>query len=260
MEENHMEKYKDIIFDISVMQDVDGSGTPWYSDEYRCPALEKLIAKFPNLSFSKKDLLKLRNFATRKADNDIEIDRLADHAYGHSFYEAYGHMITEDEKKRREEAINNKPNIDEDYLKAFSTFFTVCENLNDSGIIENSSFNIEEEAFSRIYDYDFELSPKNPMLKNYYQRYKAYRENKKGNAKLLEQNESLTQQVDKANEDNNNLRIENENLKQKVTGLQKMLSKTLDFCNTVRNSRFGKFFFRKKMKELPTLDSTEKEI
>ena len=39
-----------------------------------------------------------------------------------------------------------------------------------------------------------------------------------------------------------------------------MLSKTLDFCNTVRNSRFGKFFFRKKIKELPALDSAEREI
>lgn len=35
MEENYMEKYKDIIFDISLMKDTDGSGTPWYSDEYR---------------------------------------------------------------------------------------------------------------------------------------------------------------------------------------------------------------------------------
>lgn len=89
---------------------------------------------------------------------------------------------------------------------------------------------------------------------------KAYRESQEENVKLSEQNESLTQQVDRANEDNNNLCTENENLKQKVTGLQKMLSKTLDFCNTVRNSRFGKIFFRKKIKELPTPDSTEKEI
>ncbi len=38
-----------------------------------------------------------------------------------------------------------------------------------------------------------------------------------------------------------------------------MLSKTLDFCNTVRNSRFGKFFFRKQIKELPAPDDDKSE-
>ena len=260
MEENYIEKYKDIILKISVMENTDGKDNPWYSDEYRCPALEKLMERFPNLSFSKGDLFKLRNFAGRKEKNDLEIYELLDYAYGYSFYERKGHRMTKGEKERQEKARHDEPSINKNYVKAFSTFFSVCENLNDSKILENPEFNIENEVFSRIYDYNFELSPKNPMLKNYYQTYKAYRKSQEENKKLSEQNKSLTQQVDEANEHNSNLGIENENLEKKFKELQKMLSKTLDFCNTVRNSRFGKFFFRKKIKELPALDSAEREI
>lgn len=56
------------------------------------------------------------------------------------------------------------------------------------------------------------------------------------------------------------MNTENIELKKQVNVLQKMLSKTLNFCNHVRNSRFGSLFFKKQIKELPAPDNDKSEI
>lgn len=124
-------------------------------------------------------------------------------------------------------------------------------------MIGNPSFDIEE-IFSNIYDCGFELSAKNPLIEKYYQRYKQYRESEKENVSLSEKNEDLKQQLSDTKKDNDNLSNENNTLKQKVSSLQNMLKKTLEFCNHVKDSRFGRFFFRNKIKELPEPNNSEK--
>lgn len=46
---------------------------------------------------------------------------------------------------------------------------------------------------------------------------------------------------------------------QKISKLQSMLNRTLQFADDVRNSVFGKIFFRKSIKELPESDMPEEE-
>lgn len=55
--------------------------------------------------------------------------------------------------------------------------------------------------------------------------------------------------------------IQNENIKLKemVAGLQEKLSKTLDFCESVKNSMIGKNFFKNQIKELSSLDEDKSE-
>lgn len=80
--------------------------------------------------------------------------------------------------------------------------------------------------------------------------------------KLLNEKQDLEKQLFNSNEKYNNINTENIQLKEQVNVLQKMLSKTLDFCNHVKNSRFGRFFFKKQIKELPAPnnDKGEREI
>lgn len=259
MEENYMKKYQKIITEISLMENEDGSGTPWYMEDYNCPALKNLENLFPNISFSKEDLLSLRDYAFKKRENDLMIDDLRDSAYGYSFYDRHGHSITKDEEEERAQAQNSKPELDKSYTQAFSTFFEVCEILNDSKRMEAQEFDIEEDVFSKMYEYGLETVSKNPMIKNYYKRYKSFRENEKDNENLKQENDSLKQENVTIKEEVSNLHDENNYLKQKVKKFQTMLSKTLNFCEHVKNSRFGKLFFKKQIKGLPEPDIDEEE-
>lgn len=58
----------------------------------------------------------------------------------------------------------------------------------------------------------------------------------------------------------NNKNGENADLKEKNEKLQAMLKRTLEFAETIRNSRVGKFFFRKKIKELPEPEGVFDEV
>ena len=97
------------------------------------------------------------------------------------------------------------------------------------------------------------------MLKGYCESYLKYKKQKDENQKIVEKNNKLNEQVTGLQNENSGLQKENEELKQKVNVLQKMLSRTLDFCNRVRNSRVGKVFFRKDIKELPGVEDSIEE-
>ena len=110
-----------------------------------------------------------------------------------------------------------------------------------------------------MYEQGFCLRPQNPILKKYYETYKTARNNEKENKNLSKKNSTLSEQVEQLNQENTELKNDNNELKQKNSKLQSMLAKTLQFCDYVRESKFGKFFFRKKIKELPEPQSIEEE-
>lgn len=249
MEENYMEKYKSIIYDIEHIENIDNEDKPWYSEEYFCPAYDKLKEKFPNVTFSKEDLLKLRNYSKIKENNDQNIYDLEDSKYGYSFYQLHGHMKTKEENAQYNESKKNKADIDEEYNKAFTTFFHLCESLNAPK--ENNSINMEKDIFEPLYEYDFNLRPQDTITKNYYETYKKYRQEKEEKENLSQSNQDLYRQIDDVKNENVKIKQENTVLKDRNTVLQKMLSKTIEFCNHVKNSRFGKFFFKKQIKSLP---------
>lgn len=219
------------------------------------PALIELESTFPNISFSRDDLWELSGYDFRISKNKNTIFKIesaiTSQRYG-------GRTVDSSERKKLAEAQENTQALEDESSKAFSTFFQICEALNNPENQESSTFDIEE-VFGMIYDYGFQLQSKNPILKKYYQRYKAYKDQEKETTTLLENNVDLKQQLDVVNKSNDNFKNENDTLNQKVTSLQSMLSKTLDFCTYVRNSRLGKVFFRNKIKELPVPDNSEQD-
>lgn len=66
--------------------------------------------------------------------------------------------------------------------------------------------------------------------------------------------QSMQTELEKIKTELRNKDKENEVLKENNRRLQSMLGRTLDFATTVRNSKFAKIFFRKKLKTLPEPD------
>lgn len=258
MDKDYMDKYKSIIYGITHVERCDGSGHPYYMDDYKCTDLEDLNKIFPNVSVSIKDLLRLSDLETEKHKNDLTIEDLQDSAYGYSFYERHGHSITKEEKAEYESAKRIKAKIDNNYTKSVSTFLEVCETLNDSDEMKDKDFNIED-LFEKMYEYKLDTRPKDTILRNYYERYKSFREKEKENKKLKEENTNLSENSNVLEEKNTNLNSENNELKIKNEKLTKLLSKTLAFCENVKNSRFGRFFFKKQIKALSE-PNNDKEI
>ena len=58
--DDNYKKYKNIIASIKEMEKIDEEGNPWYSDDYKCVAFDELKKTFPNVSFSKEDLFKIK--------------------------------------------------------------------------------------------------------------------------------------------------------------------------------------------------------
>lgn len=67
-------------------------------------------------------------------------------------------------------------------------------------------------------------------------------------------NKEQKAQIENSETDKQTIEKQNE----KITKLQKMLGRVLQFADQVRNSVFGKFFFRKAIKELPEGEDIEK--
>lgn len=76
----------------------------------------------------------------------------------------------------------------------------------------------------------------------------------------------LSKQFQEQKMQNTKLQAENEQQKQEIQGLmarnqnlQRMLKQTLDFCESVRNSFLGRFFFGSKLKQLPEGTQTQEQ-
>ena len=227
----------------------------------RLSALREL---FPNVEFSKSDIELLSGYYSRKQDNFSIINRTKLNIRSQELYG--GRTVSKEERKRMYDAEEKQPNLEEQYTEAYTGFFDVCEKLSNPEILDNPEYDFEGEIFSTIYEQGFRLRPQNPILRKYYETYKARRDKEKENESLSEEKSTLSEQVEQANaentqlkEDNDKLKSENTELKQKNSRLQSMLAKTLKFCDYVRESRFGRFFFRKKIKELPPSQSMEEE-
>lgn len=253
MKNKYMEKYKDVIYGITHVERRDGSGNPFYMEDYECEALNKLNEMFPNIYISAEDLIALSDFETKKHKNDLIIEDLRDNAYGYSFYDRHGHSITEDEREKRSMAEKHKPELDNNYNKAVSTFLEVCETLNDLDKTQDEDFDIED-VFDKMYEYKLKTSSKDKIIKNYYKRYKAFREKEEENGKLKEQNTNMQEDNTKLKEENVDLKNKNNKLIKQNSKLTQLLSKTLTFCENVKNSKFGKFLFKKQIKALPEPD------
>lgn len=148
--------------------------------------------------------------------------------------------IKEDEEYRKLEVE------DEDINNVFNAFKNTYEFLNKPDKTDNI-----EDIFNLIYKYGFSLRPKDPILNGYLESYlqckRLEEETQEANKKIGE----LSSEVDELQEKNKNLEERNNNLDKEIGVLQRMLLKTLDFCNRVRNSIWGHLFFRKDIKELP---------
>ena len=250
--DNYFKKYNSIISTIKNMSYKDGDDNPWYSNEYECSGFEELKKAFPNVSFDKKDFFTLQKFWNAKDKNDKTIYNLEDSSYGYSFYETHGHKKTKEESEQYDTAKSKKDEVDTKWENAISSFFNTCEILN--GDKDLNSCDIEKDAFQTICDYNLELRPKNPLYNNYFNTFKKYNEAKSNNEKLIHSNMNLERKLNVEKDKNTELTQTNASLETKVSKLQKMLSKTLEFCNHVRESKFGKFFFRKQIKALPSAE------
>lgn len=248
--ENYMKKYSSIISSIKNMSIHDRDDNPWYSDDYKCKGFEEIKKTFPNVSFTKSDFFTLQKYWKDKDKNDKTILDLEDSSYGYSFYETHGHRKTKQEAEQYDNAKAKKGGLDSKWENAISSFFNTCEILN--GDKDLNSCDIEKDAFQTIFDYKLELRPKNPLYNNYFNTFKKYNEAKSNNEKLIHSNINLEHKLNEEISTNKELSETNTTLEKKVSTLQKMLSKTLEFCNHVRESKFGKFFFRKQIKALPS--------
>lgn len=227
----------------------------------RLSALREL---FPNIQFSKNDIELLSGYYSRKQDNFSIINRTKLNIRSQEWYG--GRTVSKEERKRMYDAEEKQPKLEEEYTEAYTGFFDVCEKLSNPEILDNPEYDFEGEIFSTIYEQGFSIRPQNPILRKYYETYKARRDKEKENESLLGENSTLSEQVEQANqentqlkEDNDKLKSDNAELKQRNSKLQSMLAKTLKFCDYVRESRFGRFFFRKRIKELPEPQSMEEE-
>ena len=218
----------------------------------RLSALEK---EFPNIEFSINDVELLSKIYNKKQKNSSEINKakLNIEWYG------YRSAVSNGDIKRMNDAEEKQPELENKYTNAYTSFFEVCEKLSNPEVLENPEFDFESEIFSKIYEQGFCLRPQNPILKKYYETYKTARNKEKENKNLSKKNSTLSEQVEQLNQENTELKNDNNELKQKNSKLQSMLAKTLQFCDYVRESKFGKFFFRKKIKELPEPQSIEEE-
>ena len=84
-------------------------------------------------------------------------------------------------------------------------------------------------------------------------------EQKESNRKLTEQNTEQTKQNQQLKAQIEQQRIEIQSLKNRNQNLQRMLNQTLNFCEIVRNSFWGKLFFKGKLKQLPAGEQTNNE-
>ncbi len=219
---------------------------------------------FPNVVFTKHDIESLSQCYVNKEENYKIITSTKFAIDSHRYYG--GRSVSEQEIEKMKEAESKKAQLEKQYNDTYASFFEICEKLNDSEALENPDYDIEEEIFNKIYEQGFKLRPKNTILKKYYETYKTSRDKAEENEILTEKNSELSEKVEQTIEENKQLRNDNDKLKndnseliQKNSKLQRMLTKTLEFCNYVRESRFGKFFFRKKIKELPEPQSIDEE-
>lgn len=225
-------------------------------DEITSERLYALKKKFPNVEFSKDDVELLSDYYSKKQNNYDKISGVKASIESQKMYG--GSSVSQEEIQKMKEAEKKQPDLENEYTNAYSNFFEVCEKLNSPEVLENPEFDFESEIFSKMYEQKFSLRPKNPILKKYYETYKSGRDKEKENQQLSEKNSALSEKIEHADQeniqlknDNETLKSDNSDLKQKVGKLQGMLAKTLDFCDHVRKSTFGKFFFRKKIQELP---------
>lgn len=226
--------------------------------------LSALRDLFPNIEFSQDDIELLSGYYSRKQNNFHIINKTKLDIRSQEWYG--GRTVSKEERKRMYEAEEKQPKLEEQYTAAYTGFFDICEKLSNPEILENPEYDFEGEIFSQIYEQGFSIRPKNPILKKYYESYRTRRDKEKENEGLSEKNSTLSEQIEQVNQENMQLRNDNDKLnndnnelKQKNSKLQSMLAKTLKFCDYVRESRFGKFFFRKKIKELPPPQSMEEE-
>lgn len=133
-------------------------------------------------------------------------------------------------------------------------FVRVCEILNDDGKNEFFSIDLADKAFKVMYENNFSVRPKDPIIRNFYEIYEENRQIIEENRDILEENERLRNDKDSLMEENRVLTEENKELKEKNSKLEKMLQKTVEFCQSVKRSKVGKIFFSKEIKGLSRPD------
>lgn len=218
--------------------------------------VEKFIKIFPNIEFENDNF---RGFSFSYLYHDcLEKEKINAEITNYEHYQ---------EKKRRGtsegwRAYNDTEGykiakeqiqpVTEKYENKLNEFWNICEGLSNIEQLNDSSFDIENELFKKIYDYHYDIRPKNPILKQFYNSYCEKRKMNEKNQEIQEKNQNL----EKSNEE---LTQQNTQLSTKVSKLQKMLKKTFEFCENVRNSRFGRFFFAKKLKGLPSPEEEDLE-
>lgn len=99
----------------------------------------------------------------------------------------------------------------------------------------------------------------NELINNIAEKDKMITEKELKIQELNIENSNLKNLSSDINEKYNDKEIENQELKNRISVLQNMLSATLKFCDNVKNSKFGKFFFRKQLKELPEPNNDQNE-
>ncbi|MBR3325607.1 MAG: hypothetical protein IKG14_06175 [Clostridia bacterium] len=85
------------------------------------------------------------------------------------------------------------------------------------------------------------------------------KEQKNKNSQLTQLFQEQTNKNQRLEEENEKQKQEIQSLKERNYKLQTMLKQTLDFCESVRNSFLGRFFFGSKLKQLPAGSQTKQQ-
>lgn len=166
---------------------------------------------FPNIDFSKRDIELLSQCYVNKERNSQLITKTKFDIESHRYHG--GRTVSEEEIEMMRKAEGQKTELENKYTDTYTSFFEICEKLNDSDVLENPDYDFEGEIFSKMYEQDFRLRPKNLILKKYYETYKVGRDKTKENQVLTEKNSKLSEKVEQTNEENKQLRNDNDKLK-----------------------------------------------
>lgn len=213
---------------------------------------------FPNIIFSPSDFVLLcQHHNNLTTNNSAHFDAYTKFVFGESAAHPL-HYVSHDTETELARTKTAAPKLKEAYNNALSAFFYSCEKLNDPATMQDQTFDLENEVFRKIYEQGFALKAKNPILSAYYETYKRCREKEKENKTLETTVAAKDAELAKAAQTIGALRQESSllsksflKLSQTTRRLQGLLKSTLAFCEHVKHSRFGKFFFRKQLKLLP---------
>lgn len=242
------ERLESIIKDAAIERNNQATSPYKVSMTYDYDYLEKLVEEFslefPGVRFQVSDINSLITLCQPK-------EKINRNIYNHEHPVAYGQKSYYSTSEEYEKDKERQATVNDEYQQAFDAYVGMVEKLSDEEQINSPSYDIEQEVFQPIYTYSFGLRPRNKILRNFYETYADKEDKSKRVTELEEDNTKLQETNTSLEEQNNSLQTENVELTNKVSRLQKMLQKTIQFCDTVKRSRFGRFFFGKQIKALP---------